>query len=166
MEGSKILAIDLDRVSFYPNSGVSATWKLKVSDKVTQNKPVFYTSTQSKIITQACFSITEISNFLKILGFFSEENSSQVHYSSTPGMNLLQICFLQRRKATSQPFYISTASSTRQTTTQVLKMLFNMHLCARAQMTILKTEFLASQRSSTDSQCWVSNRVGARRMTL
>lgn len=81
-------------------------------------------------------------------------------------MNLLQICFLQRWKATSQPIYISTASSTRQTITQVLKMLFNMHLCARAQMIILKTEFLASQRSSTDSQCWVSNRVGARRMTL
>lgn len=45
-------------------------------------------------------------------------------------------------------------------------MLVNTHLYARAQMTILKTEFLASQRSSTDSQCWVSKTVGARRMTL
>lgn len=81
-------------------------------------------------------------------------------------MNLPQIHLLQMRKAISKQFYISTASTTYQPTTQVLKMLFNMHLYARAQMTILKTEFLASQVSSTDSQCWVSNRVGARRMTL
>lgn len=81
-------------------------------------------------------------------------------------MNLPQIHLLQMRKATSKQFYISTASTTYQPTTQVLKMLFNMHLYARAQMTILETEFLASQVSSTDSQCWVSNRVGARRMTL
>lgn len=107
-----------------------------------------------------------ITTIQKIYSLFSEENSLLVHYSSTPGMNLLQICFLQRIKATSKQFQISTASPACQTTTQVLKMLFNMHLYARAQMTILKTEFLASQTSSTDSQCWVSKRVGARRMTL
>ena len=89
-----------------------------------------------------------------------------MYYASTPRTNLLQNCFLKRFKATSQQFYISAASSACRTITQVLKMLFNMHLCARAQMTILKTEFSASQRSSMDSQCWVSKRVGARRMTL
>lgn len=106
-------------------------------------------------------------NFLITIRKFQGFSVKKTHPSyTTPGMNLLQICFHQRWKATSQQFYISTASSACQTTTQVLKMLFNMHLYARAQMTILQTEFLASQRSSTDSQCWVSKRVGARRMTL